>query len=190
MIFKYFAYDKTSKNWIDTKLYCTICMPNDQRVRILQPIIYKALMAARLIAIPQDNFHISDSGSFPGISAFTISHLTPTRRTNIGRLTQLPDKKNAANNAKINNSWNELNAFATPKIKLAPPANQFREWIDQAPAWAAEPAPRISRQYIIRNYGDLPGVVNPAEMEQPVNPAIVANEQVAPFIEWDDGEVF
>ena len=119
MIFKYFSYDKKLKDWLDTKIYCSICVPGQlPKAKELNHMFYKQLMQHKVIAMAPEYFSLQDQSTFPGVRTYTVSHLTASKRTNVGKLTQLPDKVNAANNAKIKDSWNTPNPFK--KVPRAP----------------------------------------------------------------------
>ncbi len=179
MIFKYFAYDKKTKDWLDTKSYCTICMPaNVTKASHLTSLFYKTLTAQKLISIPSEYFSLSDSSNFPGIKTFTLSHLTPSKRTNIGRLTQLPDRENAANNAKIKESWSSTLAFAIPKVRPADPGGM---WIgggwDNGLIVATQAPRRATRQYTNLYTNALREPANQAIInEQPILPVEAVQE--------------
>lgn len=173
MIFKYFAYDKKLKDWLDTKAYCSICMPLDMRkIKNLVPLFYDALIASKLITIPAENFSITDSSSFPGIKTFTLSHLTSTKRINVGRLTQLPDKANAENNSKIKDSWNSM-LFVTQKKAKVP--NEIRGgWRD--PLRASYGGPSYGQP---RGYGQPAPFINPPVQNYPAAYNAVWGEEIA-----------
>jgi len=106
MIFKYFTYEKVTKDWLDTKIYCSICLPSANFSAIesteLYLIFHKSLTNQKLISIPELYFSVTDN-SHSLLKIFTISHLTTHKRTNVARLVQLPNNTNATLN--IKKSW-------------------------------------------------------------------------------------
>lgn len=174
MIFKYFAYDKLLKDWFDTKFYCSICVPGQlPKAKELSHLFYNKLLKNKMISMAPEYFSLQDQSSFSfnGVRTYNVTHLTASKRTSVGKLTQLPDRNNATSNSKIKDSWT-----VSPFKAVLPTAPVRMDFIigraDDASRLGGWDAPRAARTTRINNprintlFGDI--AVAPAPIPVPI----------------------
>jgi len=195
MIFKYFTYDKIAKDWVDTKSYFSICIPENTKDKNLRSLIYSKLILNKKISMPLEFFSLNDSSTYANIKTYTISIVKNNKKWYVCRLTQLPDKENAVNNSKIKSSWNNILfsssvILATPRVAPRGVRNDIfgDPWIRPAnPSWTismgAQPVPAV-----VPNPAPEPVAELTFEQARIYNPNLLGD--VEPPGLWDDEDLW
>lgn len=104
MIFKHFNFKKESNQWIDSKSYYPLCIPNFNPYNDNYQWLYKQLLKHRLVDFDFNNFRVNFGGDDSCLS-FRYYYFNTFKKTAIGKLTQLV-KHNVQNeqNLKISGS--------------------------------------------------------------------------------------
>lgn len=135
MIFKYYKWNAVSKNWDDTKSYCTICSSKFQDKEVLLNELYKILEQRKLIATPLKSMFLTDNSALYS-ACFTLYTTINNRHVQVGKIEQIPNKHTDFKKYQspfVSIPFTRGNRFTMPDIE---------HFFEEPPLYAGRTAPR------------------------------------------------